>query len=70
MKSIKKILQILQIISGNSYVRKRISEKNPGTFTENRRNFDVLVIGDMYDVKDIISQKKTYLQFDAPDRTI
>ena len=70
MKYIKKILQILQIISGNSYVRKRISEKNHGTFTENRRNFDVLVIGDMYDVKDIISQKKTYLQFDAPDRTL
>lgn len=70
MKYIKKILQILQIISGSSYVRKRISEKNPGTFTENRRNFDVLVIGDMYDVKDIISQNKTYLQFEAPDRTL
>lgn len=70
MKYIKKLLQILQIMSGNSYVRKRIGEKNPGTFIENRRNFDVLVIGEMYDVKDIIPQNKTYLQFDAPDRTL
>lgn len=70
MKYIKKLLQILQTTSGNSYVRKRICEKNPGTFIENRRNFDVLVIGDMYDVKDIIPQNKTYLQFDAPDRTL
>lgn len=70
MKFIKKILQILQTISGNSYVRKRICEKNPGTFTENRRNFDVLVIGEMYDVKDIIQENEKYLQFDAPDRTL
>ena len=70
MKYIKKILQILQIISGNSYIRKRICAKNPGTFTEYRRNFDILVIGDMCDVKDIIPQNKSYLQFDAPDRTL
>jgi hypothetical protein len=70
MKYIKKILQILQIISGNSSLRKKICEKNPGTFTEIRRNFEVLVIGEMYDVKKIINKDKTYLQFDAPNRTL
>lgn len=70
MKYIKKLLHLIQVITGNSSVSKRICEKNPGTFTENRRNFDVLVIGDMYDVKDLIPQNKTYLQFDAPDRTL
>lgn len=66
MKYIKKILQILQVISG----KKSICAKNPGTFTEKRRNFDVLIIGDMYDVRGIIPRDKTYLQFDAPDRTL
>lgn len=70
MKYIKKLLQLLQVISGNSSIRKKICEKNPGTFTESRRNFDALVIGEMYDVKDIIPPNKTYLQFDAPDRTL
>lgn len=70
MKYIKKILQLLQVISGNNSVRKKICEKNPGTFTESRRNFDVLVIGEMCDVKDIVPQNKTYLQFDAPDRSL
>ncbi len=70
MKYIKKMSHLLQAITGNSYVRKRICEQNPGTFTENRRNFDVLVIGEMYDIKDIIPQNKTYLQFEAPDRTL
>lgn len=70
MKYIKKIFQILQLISGNSSVRKKICDKNPGTFTENRRNFDVLIIGEMYDVKEIIEKDKTYLQFDAPNRTL
>ena len=44
--------------------------KNPGTFKEKRRNFDVLVIGDMYDVQGIIPGDKTYLLFDAPNRTL
>lgn len=70
MKFIKKILQILQLVTGNTSVCKKIYEKNPGTFTENRRNFDVLVIGELYDVKGIISNDKTYLQFDAPNRTL
>lgn len=66
MKYTKNILQILQIISGN----KSICAKSPGTFTEKRRNFDVLVIGDRCDVQGIIPKDKTYLQFDAPDRTL
>ena len=70
MKYIKKVLQIIQIITGNRYIRKKIFEKNPGTFTESRRNFDVLVIGEMYDVQGIIQKDKTYLQFDAPNRTL
>lgn len=70
MKYINKILLILQIISGNNWVYKKIYSKNPGTFTENRRNFDVLVIGEKYDVKEIIEEGKTYLQFDAPNRTL
>ena len=70
MRYIKKFLQIIQVVSGNDTIRKKIYEKNPGTFTENRRNFDVLVIGEMYDVKDIIQENKTYLQFDAPDRSL
>lgn len=70
MKYIKKILQILQLITGNSFVRKKIYEKNPGTFSESRRNFDVLIIGEMFNVKEIISNDKTYLQFDAPNRTL
>ena len=70
MKYINLIFRIFQIISGNSFVRKRILEKNPGTFTEKRRNFDILVIGEKYDVKDLIPDNKTYLQFDAPDRTL
>lgn len=70
MKYIKKLLQILQIISGNSSISKKIHKKNPGTFTENRRNFDVLVIGEMYDVQEIIQKDKTFLQFDAPNRSL
>lgn len=70
MKYIKKILQILQLITGNTSVRKKICEKNPGTFTENRRNFDVLVIGEKYDVTELVQEGKTYLQFDAPNRTL
>jgi len=70
MKYIKKFLQIIQIVSGNDAIRKKIYEKNPGTFTENRRNFDVLVIGEKYDVKDIIQENETFLQFDAPERTL
>lgn len=70
MKYIKKFLQIIQIVSGNDAIRKKIYEKNPGTFTENRRNFDVLVIGEMYDVKGIIQENEKYLQFDAPDRSL
>lgn len=70
MKYIKKFLQIIQVVSGNNAIRKKICEKNPGTFTENRRNFDVLVIGDMYNVDGIVPKEKMYLQFDAPDRTL
>lgn len=70
MRYIKKALHILQSISGNSFVRKKICLKNPGTFRETRRNFDVLVIGEMYDVRGIIEKNKTYLQFDAPNRSL
>ena len=70
MKYIKKIIHVLQAVSGNNFIRKKIYEKSPGTFTENRRNFDVLVIGDLYDVQSIIPKDKMYLQFDAPDRSL
>ncbi len=70
MKYIKKIQRILQRVSGNAFVREKILEKNPGTFTEKRRNFDVLVIGDKYDVREIVPEDKMYLQFDAPDRNL
>ena len=70
MKYIKKILQILQLVTGNSAIRKKICEKNPSTFTETRRNFDVLIIGEKYDVTDLVQDGKLYLQFDAPDRSL
>lgn len=57
-------------MTGNSYVRKKICEKNPGTFTETRRNFDFLIIGENYDVTDFVQKGKTYLQFNAPNRTL
>lgn len=70
MKYIKKILQILQLVTGNTSIRKKICEKNPGTFTESRRNFDVLIIGEKYEVTDLVQEGKTYLQFDAPNRSL
>lgn len=70
MKFINKILRILQLVTGNTFVRNKICEKNIGTFTETRRNFDVLIIGEKYHMEEIISNDKTYLQFDAPNRTL
>lgn len=63
-------MRILQKISGNSLIRRKICDKNPGTFTESRRNFDVLVIGEKFDLNGIIDKGQTYLQFDAPNRTL
>ena len=70
MKFINIIASFFQKLSGNRYVQNKIKDKNPKTFTEKRRNFDVLVIGEKYDVTGIIPEGKTFLQFDAPNRTL
>lgn len=70
MKYIKKNSHLLQIISGNHFIQKKITGKVPGTFTEKRRNFDILVIGEKIDLQGIVPQDKTYLLFDAPNRTL
>lgn len=70
MKFISTISRYFQKLSGNQFIQNKIKAKNPNTFTEKRRNFDILVIGEKYDVTSIISDGKTFLQFDAPDRTL
>ena len=70
MKFIRTIGIFFQKLSGNQFIQNKIKSKKPYTFTEKRRNFDVLVIGDKYDVTGLIQEDKTYLQFDAPDRTL
>ena len=70
MKYISTIARYIQKLSGNYFIQNKIKAKNPNTFTEKRRNFDVLFIGEKYDVTGIIPDSKTFLQFDAPNRTL
>ncbi|MBQ9204532.1 MAG: hypothetical protein IJ155_09855 [Prevotella sp.] len=70
MKFISTIARYLRKLTDNQYVQNKIKAKNPNTFTEKHRNFDLLVIGEKYDVTSIIPEGKTFLQFDAPNRSL
>lgn len=70
MNLIRIISKVVQGVSLNSYAMNKIKNVNPGTFKESRRNFDYLFIGEYCNIANIIPEGKTYLQFDAPDRTL
>ena len=54
----------------NKCINKRIIDVNPSIFTESRRNFDYLIIGDLNNEEIKVPNNLKYLKFEAPDRTL
>lgn len=64
------IILLVCLVKSNSFLSEKIKEANPNIFTEHRRNFDYVIIGDLVGSENFLDNNSSYLKFTAPNRTL